>query len=62
VAVIGVIFFGLLTSRATPSAQQVTPGLRGGLQGAGVPAGVQRQVVAGFQACARDRAATQDPP
>jgi EmrB/QacA subfamily drug resistance transporter len=61
VAVIGVIFFGLLASQATPSAEQVTPGLRGGLQAAGVPAGVQQQVVAGFLACARDRAATQDP-
>jgi EmrB/QacA subfamily drug resistance transporter len=61
VAVIGVIFFGLLTSQATPSARAVTPGLRAGLEAAGVPAAVQQQVVAGFQACARDRAATQDP-
>jgi EmrB/QacA subfamily drug resistance transporter len=61
VAVIGVIFFGLLASQAASSAEQVTPGLRSGLQAAGVPAPVQEQVVAGFQACARDRAATQDP-
>jgi EmrB/QacA subfamily drug resistance transporter len=61
VAVIGVIFFGLLTSQAAPSAQDVTPGLRSGLQAAGVSAAVQQQMVAGFQACARDRAATQDP-
>jgi EmrB/QacA subfamily drug resistance transporter len=61
VAVIGVIFFGLLASQAAASAEQVTPGLRGGLQAAGVPAAVQQQMVAGFQACARDRAATQDP-
>ena len=61
VAVIGVIFFGLLTSQAAPSAQQVTPGLREGLQAAGVPAAVQQQLVAGFRACARDRAASQDP-
>jgi hypothetical protein len=56
-----VIFFGLLTSQAAPSAQDVTPGLRSGLQAAGVSAAVQQQMVAGFQACARDRAATQDP-
>jgi predicted MFS family arabinose efflux permease len=62
VAVIGVLFFGLLTSQAAPSAQQVTPRLAGGLQAAGVPAIVQQQeIVAGFQACARDRAASQDP-
>jgi EmrB/QacA subfamily drug resistance transporter len=61
VAVVGVIFFGLLASQATASARDVTPGLRGGLQAAGVPAAVQQQLVAGFQACAHDRAATQDP-
>ena len=41
---------------AAASAQAVTPRLRGGLQAAGVSAGVQQQIVAGFQACARDRA------
>jgi hypothetical protein len=39
----------------------VTPRLRDGLEAAGLPAATQRQVVAGFQACARDRAATDDP-
>jgi EmrB/QacA subfamily drug resistance transporter len=61
VAVIGVIFFGLLASQAAPSAELVVPGLRSRLQAAGVPAGAQQQMVAGFQACARDRGATQDP-
>ncbi|HLY32257.1 MAG TPA: MFS transporter [Ktedonobacterales bacterium] len=61
VAVIGVIFFSLLTSQATASANAVTPQLRSGLQAAGVPAQAQTQIIQGFKVCYHDRAAEKDP-
>lgn len=61
VAVIGVIFFGLLTSGAGSSAEAVAPQVRSGLSAAGVPAPFQAQIVSSFNLCFRDRMAEQDP-
>ena len=61
VALIGVIFFGLLGSQAAGVADDLIPGLRAGLQGAGVPAVVTQQVAAGFRTCFEDRASAKDP-
>jgi EmrB/QacA subfamily drug resistance transporter len=61
VAVIGVIFFGLLGSHAGAVTDQLTPGLRADLQAAGVPAPATSRVVAGFGACFQDRSRAKDP-
>jgi EmrB/QacA subfamily drug resistance transporter len=61
VALIGVIFFGLLGSHAATVGAEVAPRLQGDLQRAGVPATVSRQVVAGFETCFEDRASAKDP-
>jgi EmrB/QacA subfamily drug resistance transporter len=61
VAIIGVIFFGLLSSQAAPTIAAVVPGLRGQLQAAQVPAPVANQVVTGFATCVRDRSSAKDP-
>jgi hypothetical protein len=61
VALIGVIFFGLLGSQAAGVADDVLPGLRAQLQGAGLPPAVTRQVAAGFRTCFEDRANAKDP-
>jgi EmrB/QacA subfamily drug resistance transporter len=61
VAVVGVIFFGLLSSHAGAVSDELTPRLRSDLQTAGVPAPVANQVVAGFQTCFQDRAGAKDP-
>ena len=61
VAVIGVVFFGLLGSQAAGVADDLAPGLRAGLQGAGLPAAATEQVAAGFRTCFEDRANAKDP-
>jgi EmrB/QacA subfamily drug resistance transporter len=61
VAVIGVIFFGLLASQAAAVADDLVPGLRAGLQGAGLPPAATRQVEAGFRTCFEDRSNARDP-
>ena len=61
VAVIGVIFFGLLGSQAAGVADDLVPGLRGQLQAAGLPSAVTQQVAAGFRTCFEDRASAKDP-
>jgi len=61
VAVIGVIFFGLLGSQAAGVAEDVIPGLRAELQGAGLPPAVTQQVAAGFRTCFEDRSNAKDP-
>ncbi|HEV8648395.1 MAG TPA: MFS transporter [Actinomycetes bacterium] len=61
VAVIGVIFFGLLGSHAAAVTADLAPRLRADLETAGAPAPVSRQVVAGFEACFQDRANAKDP-
>jgi EmrB/QacA subfamily drug resistance transporter len=61
VALIGVIFFGLLGSHARAVGDDLAPKLRGDLQTAGVSAPVSRQVVSGFEACFEDRSSAKDP-
>jgi hypothetical protein len=61
VAIIGVIFFGLLSSQAQPTLAAVVPSLRIQLQAAHLPASVSGQVVAGFSTCFRDRTSAKDP-
>jgi EmrB/QacA subfamily drug resistance transporter len=61
VALIGVIFFGLLGSQAAAVADDLIPGMRAGLQSAGLPPAVTRQVAAGFRTCFLDRANAKDP-
>ena len=61
VAVIGVVFFGLLGSQAAGVADDLAPGLRAGLQGAGLPPAATEQVAAGFRTCFEDRANAKDP-
>ena len=61
VAMIGVIFFGLLGSQAAGVADDVIPGLRAELQTAGLPPAVTQQVAAGFRTCFEDRSNAKDP-
>jgi EmrB/QacA subfamily drug resistance transporter len=61
VAVIGVIFFGLLSSQAAGVSADLAPRLDAGLRAAGLPAPASQQVVAGFQTCFQDRASAKDP-
>jgi EmrB/QacA subfamily drug resistance transporter len=61
VAVIGVVFFGLLGSQAAGVADGVLPGLQRDLQAAGLPPAATRQVAAGFRTCFEDRASAKDP-
>ena len=61
VAIIGVIFFGLLSSQAQPTIAVVVPRLRSQLQAAHLPAPVAGQVIAGFSTCFHDRASAKDP-
>jgi MFS family permease len=61
VALIGVIFFGLLGSHAGAVGADLAPGLEHSLESSGVPAAVSRQVVAGFETCFEDRSAAKDP-
>jgi hypothetical protein len=61
VALIGVVFFGLLGSQAAGVADDVIPGLRADLHAAGVPPAVTQQVAAGFRTCFEDRANAKDP-
>ena len=61
VAMIGVIFFGLLGSQAAGVADDVIPGLRAELQGAGLSPAVTQQVAAGFRTCFEDRSNAKDP-
>jgi EmrB/QacA subfamily drug resistance transporter len=61
VAIIGVIFFGLLSSQAQPTISEVVPGLRNQLQAAHLPAPASQQVVSAFAACVQDRASAKDP-
>jgi len=61
VALIGVIFFGLLGSQAVAVADDVIPGLQRDLQAAGLPPAVTQQLAAGFRTCFEDRANAKDP-
>jgi EmrB/QacA subfamily drug resistance transporter len=61
IALIGVIFFGLLANNAPASAAGVAPEIRSGLQAAGVPEQAREQIVTGFTTCFNDRMAEKDP-
>jgi preprotein translocase subunit SecG len=61
VAVIGVIFFGLLGSQSAPAAASVAPQLRSGLAAASVPAPVAASVEGQFGACLHARLVASDP-
>jgi hypothetical protein len=61
IALIGVIFFGLLGTQAAPAATAVAPQLRTGLVAAGVPAGYTARIEAQFGACLHDRLTSADP-
>jgi hypothetical protein len=55
VAVIGVIFFGLLGSQSGPAATALAPQLRSGLAAAGIPAASAARIQAQFRVCLHDR-------
>jgi EmrB/QacA subfamily drug resistance transporter len=61
IALIGVIFFGLLGSQSGPAASTVGPQLRGGLATAGVPAQYASRITAQFALCLHERVAAGDP-
>ena len=61
VAVIGVIFFGLLGTQSAPAAAAVAPQLRSGLAAASVPAPEAASIEAQFAACLHARLVAADP-
>jgi hypothetical protein len=61
IAVIGVIFFGLLGTQSGPAAVSVTPQLRGALTAAGLPRAATAPVVAAFRGCLHNRLVATDP-
>ncbi len=61
IAVVGVIFFGLLGTNANTSSASALPQLRQELTVAGVPAAEQPVITAGFQNCFSARAHATDP-
>jgi EmrB/QacA subfamily drug resistance transporter len=61
VAVVGVVFFGLLSSRATPAVATVTPQLQAQLATAHVPQAQAEAAIANFTRCFKDQAASSDP-
>jgi EmrB/QacA subfamily drug resistance transporter len=61
VAVIGVIFFGLLGSHSTSVAQAYSPGLERALTAQGVPPPAVVVIVDVFQHCFHDRSSEKDP-
>src|SRR5580658_2295169 len=61
VAVVGVVFFGLLSSRAATAIAPVTPQLQSQLAAAGVPAPQSQAEIATFTRCFKAQAASSDP-
>ena len=61
IAVVGVIFFGLLGANAAASSASAVPQLRHELTVAGVPAAQQPAIVAGFGECFSARSHAADP-
>ncbi len=61
VAVVGVVFFGLLSSRATPAIATVTPQLQAQLAANHVPPAQADAAVATFTRCFKAQAASSDP-
>jgi len=61
IAVIGVIFFGLLGTQSAPAASAVAPQLRGALTAAGLPRAATVPAVTAFRGCLHDRLVSTDP-
>ncbi len=61
IAVIGVIFFGLLGTQSAAAAHAVTPHLRAGLAAQQVPAPFARQITGQFGDCLHARLVAADP-
>ncbi|HEU5267260.1 MAG TPA: MFS transporter [Jatrophihabitans sp.] len=61
VAIVGVLFFGLLGSNAERSTAAVTPALQVRLAAAHIPAPQRDAIVHGFDTCFTDRAHAKDP-
>jgi len=61
IAVIGVIFFGMLGSQSGPAASTVAPALRSQVAAAGVPAAGAARIEAQFRTCLHDRLVAADP-
>ena len=61
IALIGVIFFGIIGSQSGPAASAVAPALRSGVVAAGVPAGYAGRIEAQFRVCLHDRLVAADP-
>jgi EmrB/QacA subfamily drug resistance transporter len=61
IAIIGVIFFGLLGAQSGPAATAVAPQLRGELTAAGLPRAATAPVVTAFRGCLHDRLVSADP-
>jgi EmrB/QacA subfamily drug resistance transporter len=61
IALIGVIFFGMLGSQSGPAASAAAPQLRAGLVSAGVPAAGTGRIVIQFRGCLHARLVAADP-
>jgi EmrB/QacA subfamily drug resistance transporter len=61
IAVIGVIFFGIIGSQSGPAASSVAPALRSGVVAAGIPARDAATIETQFRACLHDRLVASDP-
>jgi EmrB/QacA subfamily drug resistance transporter len=61
IALIGVIFFGMLGAQSGPAARGVAPQLRSGAAAAGVPARYAARIETQFGACLHDRLVAADP-
>ena len=61
VAVMGVVFYGVLSASAPAAAHQAVPHLESQLVAAGVPSAAARSIDIGFQACFVDRGPVQRP-
>ncbi|MDQ1438183.1 MAG: hypothetical protein QOK43_1812 [Acidimicrobiaceae bacterium] len=61
VAIVGVVFFGLLGTNANHATAQVAPALRSDLAASGLSTSQADGVVAGFRTCFNDRAHAKDP-
>lgn len=61
IAIVGVIFFGLIGTNAASSSASAVPQLRHELTVAGVPASEQTLITGRFQACFSARAHAEDP-
>jgi MFS family permease len=61
IAVVGVLFFGLLSSHASTAVDDAAPDLRTALVASGVDAPRADRLATGLAACMRDRLGTSDP-